>query len=453
MPDHPTATPVFWQDWQARGIVQQATQMELGSWMAQWISSPEGLSCYCGFDPTADSLHIGSLMPALGLRRMKQAGVRPIAVVGGGTGMIGDPSGKSAERSLLAREVIGANTAAIARQLETLLEGKAGADFLVVDNIEWLGPLTLLDFLRDVGKHFSINAMIKKESVRARLEEREHGISYTEFSYMLLQAYDFLNLFETRGCRMQIGGSDQWGNITAGIDLIHHRHHGAEVGGLVFPLITTAEGQKFGKSERGNIWLDPDKTHPYFLFQYFLQAGDADVGRFLRYFTFLSIDEIAALEEQTRAQPERRAAQWALASEVTGLVHGPEVADACAGLERAMHADDEAACEIHADRLGLLDPSNARRAAASGDLPVVHRPRSELAGAGLSVVDLAVEVGLFQSKSEVRREIGSKKGGFRVAGQPVMEPDFRLTAQFVGPRRVVQLRKGKKNKRMICFSE
>jgi tyrosyl-tRNA synthetase len=451
--DPNVSTPAFWQDFERRGIISQATSPTLGAWIADRLSSSKKVYVYCGFDPTADSLHIGGLMPVLGLRRLKQAGLTPIALVGGATGMIGDPSGKSAERTLLDGEALARNTAGLTSQLESLLEGRAGVDFFVLNNADWLAPLSFVEFLRDVGKHFSVNVMMAKESVRARLEDRDHGISYTEFSYMLLQAYDFLHLFEEKDCRLQVGGSDQWGNITAGIDLIHHKHHGAEVFGFTFPLITTASGQKFGKSERGNLWLDPRRTHPYFLYKYLFDTPDSEVMRFVRFFTFLPMEEIEALDRQTAESPQLRAGQRALAAAVTALVHGEKTAHACEGLEKAMHADDDEQFEVHAHTLGLLDPGSLEKVGYDDSvLPVAHRKFAEL-DAGISAVDLAVDIGLFASKSEVRREIAGKNSGFRIAGVQVTSPDFVVTRQVLGARRVLLVRKGKKNKRMVCFYE
>ncbi|QDU63547.1 Tyrosine--tRNA ligase [Planctomycetes bacterium Pan216] len=440
----------FWSDLTDRGMVQQTTNETMGDWIASQLGSNDELTCYCGFDPTADSLHIGSLLPVVGLRRLKNAGLKPIALVGGATGMIGDPSGKTTERTLLDADALDANVKGIGGQLETLLEGTAGQDFLMVNNYDWFGDIRFVDFLRDVGKHFSVNMMVAKESVRARLEDRDHGISYTEFSYMLLQAYDFLHLFETHGCRLQVGGSDQWGNITAGIDLIHRKHHGEEIEGITFPLITTSSGKKFGKSEKGNIWLDRKRTHPYFMYKYFFDTDDADVVRFLKCFTFVPLEEIGGLATSMETEPHLRATQKALARQVTGMVHGAETAEACAGLEPAMHHDDVEAFEKHAETLGLLDPSSIGSEESSTDLPVVHRPLSELQGEGLLAADLAIACGLFKSKGEVRREVGSNSG-FRIDGKPVESFDYRITSQLLGSRRVLQIRKGKKNKRMVCF--
>ena len=277
---------------------------------------------YCGFDPTASSLHVGNLVPVMALTHLQRAGHRPIVLVGGGTGMIGDPSGKSSERVLQDADAIAANAAALRGQLERFLdfEGEHGAK--MVDNAEWLGPLSLLEFLRDTGKHFSINYMLAKDSVKSRLEG---GISYTEFSYMLLQAYDFLELHRREGVTLQIGGSDQWGNITAGLELIR-RTTGHEAHAFTLPLVTNANGTKFGKSESGAVFLDPARTSPYQFYQFWMGTDDRDVSRYLRYFTLFSREEIEALDAAVRTAPEARAAQRALASDVTARVHGEDAA-------------------------------------------------------------------------------------------------------------------------------
>ncbi|MGL5095559.1 MAG: tyrosine--tRNA ligase, partial [Planctomycetia bacterium] len=428
-----------------------------GLWLAgrRDALAAAGAPChvYCGFDPTADSLHVGHLLPVLGLRRFKAAGFLPIAVVGGATGMFGDPSGKAAERTLLDRDALAANVAGLSVQLERLFEGTVGRDFLLVNNADWFRDVTFVDFLRDVGKHFSVNAMMAKDSVRSRLEDREQGISYTEFSYMLLQSYDYLHLYETYGCLLQIGGSDQWGNITGGMDLIRRKHPEAEVAGCTFPLLTTAGGQKFGKSEGGAIWLDPRRTHPYFFYKYFFNADDADVMKFLFYFTFLSFEELADVERRIAEAPHLRTGQKTLAREMTALAHGRGVAEACEGLEQAMHADDAAAFELHAGPLGLLEPppADASSEAAEATLPVAHRPASMLAGAGLDVVDLVVELGLFKSKGDAKREITGPNSGLYVAGVQIRDMDQKLTTASLAGRKVIQVRKGKKNKRMVCF--
>jgi tyrosyl-tRNA synthetase len=284
------------------------------------IAAP--ITLYCGFDPTADSLHVGNLVPLLALRRFQLLGHHPIAVAGGATGSIGDPSGKTAERQLLTKEILDRNIASVKVQLAKLLDFETKQNpARLVDNASWTVGISFLDFLRDIGKHFSVNQMVAKESVRARMEDREVGISYTEFSYMLLQAFDFMVLRRDQNCELQIGGSDQWGNITAGIDLCRKKL-GKQVFGLTLPLITNADGTKFGKTEAGAIWLDPKRTSVYRFYQFWINTDDRDVIRYLKYFTFLSQDEIAALEKQHAENPGARVAHKALAKAATDLIHG-----------------------------------------------------------------------------------------------------------------------------------
>lgn len=290
-------------------------------------------SAYIGFDPTGSSLHVGSLLPILNLRRLQLAGHRPIALVGGGTGMVGDPSGKSQERNLLSEADLRANADGIRAQLARFLDFDGPSAAAVVDNLDWLGGAGLLAFLRDVGKHFSVNAMVQRDSVRNRLDRNEQGISFTEFSYMLLQAYDFSILYRDHGCQGQLGGSDQWGNIVSGIDLIRRNGQpGPAPFGVTSPLITSRSGTKFGKTEEGNVWLDPERTSPYAFYQFWINTDDAEVGPYLRFFTFLGRHEIEDLELAHGQAPHRRSAQRRLAEEVTGLVHGP---DGLAQAERA----------------------------------------------------------------------------------------------------------------------
>jgi tyrosyl-tRNA synthetase len=318
----------LYQDLEARGIVKQVTDPDLSAKLAS-----AKLTLYCGFDPTSDSLHVGSLLPLLTLKRFQQAGHRCIAVVGGATGMIGDPSGKTQERSLLGPEQLAHNVQGIRQTISRFLDFDGPNAAKLANNADWFRDVSYIDFLRDVGKHFTINHMVAKESVRARLEDREHGISYTEFSYMLLQAYDFYVLNQRENCTLQIGGSDQWGNITAGIELIRRMHAAkggpeerkderTDVFGLTHPLVSKADGTKFGKTEKGTVWLDPKRTSPYQFYQFFIQTTDADAPTFLRFFTFLSVDEIASLENSIKTEPEKRLAQQVLARELTRLVHG-----------------------------------------------------------------------------------------------------------------------------------
>ncbi len=321
-------------DLQARDLVVQTTgEDDLRAHLA------EPRTVYCGFDPTADSLHIGSLVPLLALRRFQLAGHRPICLVGGATGLVGDPSFKAAERRLNSADTVRAWADAQRRQMERFLDFEGSAAALMVNNLDWLGAFALLDFLRDVGKHFAVNAMIQKESVRQRIEREGEGISFTEFTYMILQAYDFAELNRRFGCTLQIGGSDQWGNITAGIDL-SRRQNRAQVHGLTFPLVTKADGTKFGKTETGTIWLDPRRTSPYAFYQFLINTADADVYRFLRYFTFLPVTEIAELEAADRARQGKPEAQGVLARELTRLVHGTEGLEGAQRITEALFNDD-----------------------------------------------------------------------------------------------------------------
>ena len=322
-------------DLRARGLIAQMTGEEE---LVDHLRQPRTL--YCGFDPTADSLHIGSLVPLLALRRFQLAGHRPIALVGGATGLIGDPSFKAQERQLNTAEVVAGWVEKLERQVRRFIDFDCGAgSALVVNNLDWMQPMSVLDFLRDVGKHFSVNAMIQKESVKQRIEREGSGISFTEFSYSLLQSYDFAELNRLHDCTLQLGGSDQWGNITGGIDLTR-RLNRSQVYGMTFPLVTKADGTKFGKTETGTIWLDPAKTSPYAFYQFWMQAADADVYKFLRYFTFLPMEEILGIEETDAGIQGRKSAQGVLAREVTALVHGDEGLQAAERISLALFSGD-----------------------------------------------------------------------------------------------------------------
>lgn len=346
------------------------------------------VTAYCGFDPTAPSLHVGNLVPVMGLAHLQRAGHRPIVLVGGGTGMIGDPSGRTSERQLHTPDVVAANVRGIRAQLARFLrfDGPDGA--LLVDNAEWLAPLSLIGFLRDVGKHFSVNVMLAKESVRSRME---HGISYTEFSYMLLQAYDYAELHRRHGATLQVGGSDQWGNILAGTDLVR-RMHGAEAHGITFPLVTTASGEKFGKSAGNAVWLDPERTSPYALYQYWINTDDRDVGRFLRLFTLLDRATIEALDLQVREDPARRAAQRELARAVTTMVHGAEAMRAAEEVSALLFGGGTAA-QLSAAALEAL-----RR-----EVPFATVTESAEQPGTVDVLDLLVATGLAASRGAAKR--------------------------------------------------
>jgi tyrosyl-tRNA synthetase len=408
----------------ARGLLQDATA-GLDDRLAR---GP--VTAYLGLDPTADSLHVGSLVPIMGAAWLQQFGHTPIVLIGGGTGMVGDPSGKRTERPVLPIEEVDRNAEAIRQQVSRFLDFESTRPNAarLRNNADWLRKLPLMEFLRDAGKHLTLGFMLQKESVRSRLET---GISYTEFSYMAIQAYDFWHLFRTEHCELQIGGSDQWGNITAGIELIGKRE-GRQTYGLVFPLVTTTSGAKFGKSESGNIWLDPAKTSPYQFYQFWINTEDRDVERYLKLFTFLPLADIAAaLQEQAR-DPGKRVAQRLLARDVTARVHGK--------------AATEEAIRTSAALFGGRDRTGGEGAgAALPDMPTREVSRSKL-GSQVSVVDLLVASGLASSKADARRGIQGR--GFYLNDEPIEAIDLQVDEQqFQGPpeNRFVILRKGKKN--------
>ncbi|ACB75964.1 tyrosine--tRNA ligase [Opitutus terrae] len=387
------------------------------------------VTLYCGFDPTADSLHVGNLVPLLALRRFQLHGHHPIALAGGATGMVGDPSGRSAERNLLTPDQVAHNIASIKQQLGRFLDFDATTNpARMVDNSTWTAPISFLEFLRDVGKHFSVNAMLAKESVRARLES-ESGISYTEFSYMLLQAHDFLHLRETMNCELQVGATDQWGNITAGTDLIRKKL-GAPAWGLTFPLLTKSDGTKYGKSTSGAVYLDPKRTTPYRFYQFFVQAEDADVIKLLKVLTFLSAEEITALDTDLKANPGARAAQKALARAVTTLVHG----------------DTECANAIRASEImfggGLDGISESLFQDVVGEIPTKELEAAKLSGAGAPLVELLVHAGLAPSKGQARKDIDG--GGIYVNNARVGEASRAVTTGELLFGKYLLLRKGKR---------
>lgn len=414
-----------------RGLLNQVTHPELGDRLEQ-----ERFTFYCGFDPSADSLHIGNLVPIMGIMHFQRHGHKPIVLVGGGTGLIGDPSGKAEERKLQTLEDIEKNLAGIRAQLQKMVSFESDNAAAVVNNADWLRELRLLEFLRDIGKFFSVNVMLAKESVRARLEDREHGISYTEFSYSLLQAYDFLHLHDDFGCRLQIGGSDQWGNIVAGMDLTR-RLRQSETFGLTLPLVTKADGAKFGKSEEGNVWLDPKRTSPYKFYQFWINQADADIPRLLRYFTFLSQEEIAALEHELATSPEKRAAHRRLAEEVTAMIHGREQ------LANALKASEA----MFGGELSGLDDATLED--IFSEMPSTSFPRDTLS-CGKPLVDVLVESGVFSSKGEARRMI--KSGGVYMNNERIAE-DAKLNEDCLCSERIAVVRKGKKNYHLLKFED
>ncbi|MCB9506745.1 MAG: tyrosine--tRNA ligase [Myxococcales bacterium] len=417
------------EELEARGLLEQVTHRdELATKTADGQ-----ITAYCGFDPTATSLHIGNLLPVMMLAHMQRAGHRVIAVVGGATGRIGDPSGRDDERQLLSNEQIEANCAAIRAQLATYLQFDGPNPATLVNNLDWIGPFSFIDWLRDVGKHFTVNQMIAKESVKRRLEAREQGITYTEFSYQMLQAYDFVHLKRTMGCDLQVGGNDQWGNITAGCDLAH-KTLGARVYALTCPLMTTATGEKLGKSSGNSVWLDASLTSPYEFYQYWFQTDDRDVDRWLRVFTFLSIEEIEAMVAEHAEAPARRTAQRALAAEITRIVHGE------AGLQSALRASRVLFGEA------IEGLSDAELASIFKDVPSSDRSRAELA-AEIRVVDLLATT-VCSSASEARRLIA--QGGAYVNNRRVDDDTATVGIADLGETSCLVLRSGKK-KYHVCW--
>lgn len=408
-----------------RGMLSESTEGVREALLA----SP--LTGYIGFDPTASSLHVGSLLTVMGLARLQRGGHKPIAIVGGGTGMIGDPSGKSQERVLLSRDEVDANVTGIRAQLEKFLDFDTRVNpARIVNNVEWLGAIDLLSYLRDVGKHFTVNYMLQKESVARRLES-EDGISYTEFSYLILQAYDYLQLLDRYGCTLQLGGSDQWGNITAGIELIR-KLRGTKVHGLVWPLMTTSSGVKFGKTEAGAVWLDAQRTSPFHFYQFWFNTDDRDVVRYLKLFTFLGRETIDELARATTERPESREAQRALAREVTTIVHGADQV-------------------TRAERAAAVLFNEPLTAAAVDDVLMVlaDAPSSEvtLPDTGISLVELLATVKLASSRSEATRLV--KSGGVYVNNVRAHDEKARLTVADAVGGEVIVLRKGRKDQHVV----
>ncbi len=428
----------FLHDLRARGQIHQVTD-EAGLERYLSGSSAERCRAYVGFDPTADSLTIGNLVGIMALARFQRAGHTPVAVMGGGTGLIGDPSGKSAERQLMTVERVEANVERIRR----IFEGNGGEDGLfdpsarnrlaILNNLEWLGTLGYLEALRDIGKHFSVNMMIQKDSVKERLHNRDQGISYTEFSYMILQAYDFAHLHEKHGVMLQMGGSDQYGNIVAGLDLVsrrasHAEQDGSRAFGFTWPLVTKADGTKFGKTESGAVWLTADRTSPYAYFQFWLNAADADVGRFLRTYTFLPVEEIAAIEQRHQVDPAKREAQRVLAMEATRILHGAAAArDA-----------DAAGKALFSGEIAGLNEATLREVFAS--VPSSDHDR-QLLSAGVPIVDLLVQTQLAASKREAKEFLQS--GSVSVNGTKAGSED-RITAQHLLHGSMIAIKRGKK---------
>ena len=418
----------LFSEFEWRGLVYDATEG------LRDLIAREKLTTYIGFDPTAASLHVGSLLPMVALARLQRFGHSPIAVVGGGTGMIGDPSGKATERSLLTEEQVETNVAGIRNQLARFLDfDDMSTPAHLVNNAEWLTKLSAIEFMRDVGKYFTVNYMLAKESVKRRSESDE-GISYTEFSYLLLQSYDFLVLHDRFNCTLQMGGSDQWGNITAGVDFVR-RLRAAKVHGLVMPLITTASGTKFGKTESGAVWLDADLTSPFRFYQFWLNTDDSDVGRYLRYFTFLERTTIEQLEDATRTSPESRDAQRALARQVTRMVHGEEHAARAERASSVLFGEDITTLTAD-DVLSVFD-----------DVPSSTVAAEKVSGEGVAVVELLATSGLTASKGEATRLI--RGGGVYVNNRRVTDEKARLRSADAIEGRLFVLRKGAKQTHLV----
>lgn len=418
-----------------RGLIHQSTGEET---LQAWLNE-KPRTVYAGFDPTAESLHVGHMLPLVLLRRFQKAGHRPIALVGGATGMIGDPSGKSAERNLLSVEQLEANVAGIQNQMRQFLDFDSADGAVLVNNFDWMRSFSYLDFLRDVGKNFPVNVMMAKDSVRARLEREDSGISYTEFSYMLLQAYDFVHLFDSYQCQLQIGGSDQWGNITAGIDL-GRRMRQAQLHGMTCPLLTKSDGTKMGKTESGAIWLSAERTSPYAFYQYWFNVADEDAGKCLRFLTELAREEIEALDKSREEEPHRRESQRRLAEALTEMVHGP------AGLESAQRATQI----FFGGEIDTLSDRQLLEIFADVPSQQVSRQRL-LAAEGFSVIDALVEAGLCKSKGEARRVL--TQGGAYVNNRRVENSDRALGPDDLASETVMVLRSGKKKYALLRFTD
>lgn len=426
------------QDLKSRGLIAQTTDIEA----LDALLNEQKIALYCGFDPTADSLHIGHLLPVLALRRFQKAGHTPIALVGGATGMIGDPSFKAVERSLNSAETVAGWVESIRNQLKPFLSFEGENAAIMANNADWFGSMNCLDFLRDIGKHFSVNAMLNKESVKQRIERDDVGISFTEFAYSLLQGYDFAELNKRHGAVLEIGGSDQWGNITAGIDLTR-RLNQKQVFGLTLPLVTKSDGTKFGKTEGGAVWLNAKKTSPYQFYQFWLKVADADVYKFLKYFTFLSIEEIDTIEAKDKASGTKPEAQRILAEEMTRLIHGEAALQAAQRISESLFAEDQSS----------LTESDFEQLALDG------LPAFEVSD-GLNVVEALVKTGLASSNKEARGFVNNKavllNGKPAEANNPnhaAEKPDdaYMLTDEHKRFGKYTIVRRGKRNHALLVW--
>ncbi|QHS23040.1 tyrosine--tRNA ligase [Virgibacillus sp. MSP4-1] len=410
------------QDLKDRGLVNQITDEE---GLRKHLEE-HAVTLYCGFDPTADSLHIGHLVPLLMLKRFQRAGHRPIALVGGGTGMIGDPSGRNTERQLNEENTVRAWSEGLKEQVKRVLNTNENeADVIPADNYDWLSSMNIIEFLRDIGKHFGVNYMLAKDSVESRIE---NGISFTEFSYMILQSLDFLTLYKEKGCTLQIGGSDQWGNITAGLELIRRTSEDGEDArafGLTVPLITKADGTKFGKTAGGAVWLDPEKTSPYEFYQFWINTDDRDVIKFMKYFTFLKQDEVSELEKEVETQPEKRVAQKRLAEEMTNLIHGKEALAQAQRISEALFSGD------------IKSLNGAEIEQGFKDVPSFTLEEQEK-----GLIDLLVEAKISSSKRQAREDISN--GAVYVNGERQQDLKYTVTSEDKIDGKFTIIRRGKK---------
>ncbi|MCJ1785757.1 tyrosine--tRNA ligase [Staphylococcus warneri] len=413
------------EDLKWRGLIYQQTD-EAG---IEGLLNKEQVTLYCGADPTADSLHIGHLLPFLTLRRFQEHGHRPIVLIGGGTGMIGDPSGKSEERVLQTEEQVEANVQGISNQMHKLFEFGTDKGAVLVNNKDWLGQISLISFLRDYGKHVGVNYMLGKDSIQTRLE---HGISYTEFTYTILQAIDFGHLNRELNCKIQVGGSDQWGNITSGIELMRRMYGQTEAYGLTIPLVTKSDGKKFGKSESGAVWLDADKTSPYEFYQFWINQSDEDVIKFLKYFTFLSKEEINQLEQSKEEAPHKREAQKALAENVTRFIHGEDALNDAIRISQALFSGDLKSLSAKELKEGFKDV-----------------PQVELSKNTTNIIDALIETGIGSSKRQAREDVNN--GAIYINGERQQDVNYELTDEDKIEGAFTIIRRGKKKYFMVNY--
>lgn len=413
------------EDLKWRGLIYQQTD-EQG---IEDLLNKEQVTLYCGADPTADSLHIGHLLPFLTLRRFQEHGHRPIVLIGGGTGMIGDPSGKSEERVLQTEEQVEANVQGLSKQMHRLFEFGTDKGVVLVNNKDWLGQISLISFLRDYGKHVGVNYMLGKDSIQTRLE---HGISYTEFTYTILQAIDFGHLNRELNCKIQVGGSDQWGNITSGIELMRRMYGQTEAFGLTIPLVTKSDGKKFGKSESGAVWLDPEKTSPYEFYQFWINQSDEDVIKFLKYFTFLDKEEIDRLEQSKEEAPHLREAQKALAENVTKFIHGEEALNDAIRISKALFSGDLKSLTGKELKEGFIDV-----------------PQVSLSSETTNIIEALIETGIATSKRQAREDVNN--GAIYINGERQQSVDYELSNDDKIDNEFTIIRRGKKKYFMVNY--